>query len=88
MHSRYYQVAEITIKINSELKITDTTFAPKFKLFEIKEPGEPVDDVVINHYFGLPMFYADDAGKIVYNQSPWIIYENEKEHDSFGKTQS
>ncbi|MCK5096745.1 MAG: hypothetical protein KAR45_01515, partial [Desulfobacteraceae bacterium] len=78
MHCRYYQIAEITIKVNSDLEITDTTFAPKFKLFEITEPGN--DLVVINHHFGLPMFNAEDAGKIVYNQSPWIIYENQNKY--------
>lgn len=78
MYSRYYQVAGITIRVNSELKITDTTFAPKFKLFEVKEPGDDV--VVINHRFGLPEFNAYEAEKIVYNQSPWIIYANKKEY--------
>ena len=78
MYIRYYQVAGITIKVNSDLEITDTTFAPKFKLFEVKNPGDDV--VVINHHFGLPEFNADDAGKIVYNQSPWIIYENENKY--------
>jgi hypothetical protein len=78
MYYRYYQVAEITIKVNSELEITDTTFAPKFKLFEIEEPG--YDDVIINHHFGLPKFKVDEAGKIVYNYSPWIIYENRNEY--------
>ncbi len=78
MYSRYYQVAGITIRVNSDLEITDTTFSPKFKLFEVKEPGDDV--VVINHHFELPKFNTDDAGKMVYNQSPWIIYENEKEY--------
>ncbi|MCP3875013.1 MAG: hypothetical protein GY699_17910 [Desulfobacteraceae bacterium] len=78
MFSRYYQVAGITIKVNSDLEITDTTFAPKFKLFEIKVPGDDV--VVINHHFGLPEFNTNNAGKIVYSKPPWIIYEKEHEY--------
>jgi hypothetical protein len=78
MYSKYYQVAGITIKVNSDLEITDKTFAPKFKLFEINDPGD--DIIVINHYFDLPDFNADDAGKTIYNHSPWIIFENDKEY--------
>jgi hypothetical protein len=29
-HCRYYQIAEITLKIESDLPINDQTFAPKF----------------------------------------------------------
>ena len=75
MYYRYYQVAGITIRVNSDLEITDTTFAPKFKLFEVKEPGD--DIIVINHHFDLPEFNAEHFGKIIYDQSPWIIYEND-----------
>ena len=78
MYTRFYQVAEITIRVNSDLEMTDTTFAPKFKLFEVEEPGNDV--VVINHHFELPDFNPDDAGKIVYSQSPWIIYENKNKY--------
>ena len=78
MYSRYYQVAGITIKVNSDLEITNSTFAPKFKLFEVKEPGQDV--IVINHHFGLPEFKTENAGKIIYNQSPWIVYENENKY--------
>jgi hypothetical protein len=34
-HRRYYQCGGITIRVESDLPITDNTFHPKFKLFQI-----------------------------------------------------
>jgi hypothetical protein len=42
----------ITIQVESDLPITDSTFHPKFKLFEIEGPGE--ETIYIRHHFSLP----------------------------------
>jgi len=69
---RYYQIAGITIKIISDLPITDTTFHPKFKCFEVDGPG--TDTIIIRHYFSLPPLTSLDMGEEVYRRPPWVIY--------------
>jgi hypothetical protein len=39
-HRRYYQIAGITIQVESDLPITDATFSPKFKCFEMISPAK------------------------------------------------
>jgi hypothetical protein len=72
-HRRYYQCAGITIQVDSDLPITDRTFHPKFKLFEVDGPGE--DTITIRHHFGLPDLNGHDLGKEVYRKPPWAIYK-------------
>ncbi len=51
-HRRYYEIAGVTLRVESPLPILATTFAPKFALFEVDGPGP--DTVVLRHHFGLP----------------------------------
>ena len=71
-HRRYYQIAGMTIKVEADLPITEKTFAPKFKPFEVKEPGGDV--ISIRHHFSLPDLKGQDLGQEVYRKSPWAIY--------------
>jgi len=74
-HVRYYRIAGITIKVESTLPITDTTFHPKFKLFQVAGPGE--DTISIRHYFSLPDLDGWDLGKEIYRKPPWVIYRRD-----------
>ena len=74
-YRRYYQIGEITIQVESDLPITDTTFRPKFKLFEVDGPGE--DNVVIRHHFSPFDFENERLGQRVYRKAPWAIYRRE-----------
>lgn len=67
MHTRYYQLAGITVQLDSELPIADSTFATKFKLFETDGPG--CDIIRLVHRFGLPE-KLQDYGAEVYRKSP------------------
>jgi len=69
---RYYHIAGITIKIVSDLPITDTTFHPKFKCFVADGPGE--DTITIRHHFSLPPLTSLDMADEVYRRPPWVIY--------------
>jgi hypothetical protein len=71
---RYYHIAGITIRVESDLPITDATFHPKFKHFEVNGPGE--DTITIRHHFSLPDLNNWDIGKEVYRKPPWAIYSN------------
>lgn len=74
-HRRYYRIADITIQLESDLPITDLTFEPRFRTFQVDAPGDDV--VVICHHFaanGLPL---DDPRREVYRRPPWAIYRRE-----------
>ena len=71
-HRRYFQIAGITIQVESDLPIQENTFHPKFKFFEAKGPRE--DTVFIQHHFSLPDLEGQNLGYEVYRKSPWAIY--------------
>ncbi len=70
---RYYRIAGITIRLESELPITDSTFDKKFAFFRVDGPGD--DTITIHHYFDMPDLTGQDLGKEVYHESPWAIYQ-------------
>ena len=72
-HRRYYQIAGITIQVDSDLPITDATFLPTFKRFQVDRPGP--DTVAIRHHFSLPDLEGRDLGEEVYRKPPWAIYK-------------
>jgi hypothetical protein len=71
-HRRYYGIAGMTIKVESDIPFTDTTFDPKFEPFRLEEPGE--DMISIRHHFSLPELKKQDLGTEVYRRAPWAIY--------------
>lgn len=69
---RYYHIAGITIQLLSDSPITDMTFHPKFRLFEVDRPGQ--DTIIIRHHFSLPPLSSLDTAEEVYRKPPWAIY--------------
>jgi len=74
-YRRYYRCADITIQVESDLPITNSTFHPKFKLFEVDGPGE--DTIYLRHHFSLPEIDDWDLGEEIYRKPPWAIYKKE-----------
>ena len=74
-HCRYYQIAGITIQLESDLPMTDNTFHPRFKPFQVNGPGD--DTITIRHHFSLPDLNGLDLGKEVYRKPTWTIYKKE-----------
>lgn len=72
---RFYRIAGITVQVDSELPITDDTFHPKFRLFEVAGPGR--DTIFISHHFSLPDLQGRDLGEKVYDRRPWVIYRKD-----------
>ena len=58
--------------VESDLPITDETFAPKFQEFQVEGHGN--DLISIRHHFNLPDLKGRDLGVEVYRQAPWAIY--------------
>jgi hypothetical protein len=71
-HCRYYQIAGVTIRVESGLPLNDVTFHPKFRHFEVDGPGE--DNITIRHIFGRLPLKKHALGKTIYSKPPWDIY--------------
>ncbi len=71
---RFYGIAGLTVQVESDLPITDTTFEPKFAVFEVDEAGP--DTIVVRHHFGLPAVDEHRLGHEVYRRQPWVIYRS------------
>jgi len=72
---KYYQVAGITVQVNSDFPISENTFHPKFKLFEVAGPGE--DNIIIQHHFHLPDNLKDLSiyGNPIYQKDWWKVFK-------------
>jgi radical SAM protein with 4Fe4S-binding SPASM domain len=71
-HRRYYEIAGLTLRVEADLPIADSTFQPKFELFRIPAPRENV--ISIRHHFSLPDLEGEDLGREVYRKPPWAIF--------------
>jgi len=74
-HQRYYQIAGITLQVRSALPITDSTFQPKFRPFQVDGPGE--DNINVYHNFSLPDLDNQDLGEEIFRRVPWAIYRKD-----------
>jgi len=75
-HRRFFQIGGITLQVDSDLPITETTFAEKIKLFERSLPGP--DRIHLHIHFGIPDLKNRDLGKEIYRKSPLAIYKYKK----------
>ncbi len=73
-HVRHYRIAEITIRVESDLPFEKDTYQEKLVPFAVDGPGP--DTVRIRHRFGLPDKKRLMTGEVVYARSPWIIRRN------------
>ena len=71
-HRRYYEIAGVTVQVESDLPFADTTFDKKFISFRTDGPG--ADTVVIRHHFGLPDVDGQEDWEEVFRAPPWAIY--------------
>jgi len=71
-HRRYYEIGGITVQVEADLPITDETFAPKFRKFQVEGPGD--DLIYIRHRFSLPDLDRKVLGHEVRPGIPWAIY--------------
>jgi len=72
-HRRFYNIAGLSIQVDSDLPIKDNTFHPKLKPFEVKQPGEEM--IKIRHRFYLPDLSGRDLGERVFHKTPWTIFQ-------------
>jgi hypothetical protein len=73
---KHYQIAGLPIRIQADLPLTEKTFHPKFKPFEIPDPGDT--SIVLAHHFSPPDLNAVERGERIYQAPPWAIYRREE----------
>jgi len=73
-HCRYFKCADITVKIESDLPISENTFHPTFYPFQTDGPGENM--IFLQHYFKMPHLNNKDLGTAVYQSRGWEIRKN------------
>lgn len=87
-HRRFFEIAGITVQVESDLPFAADTFDPKFASFSRDRAGSSDregargDTVVLRHHFSLP--YEESRGdgyesggvhwQEVYRRPPWAIY--------------
>jgi MoaA/NifB/PqqE/SkfB family radical SAM enzyme len=70
-HRRYFQIAGITVRVESDLDFDEVKFKKEFTAFAVAGPGE--DNVTLRHYFELPDLKGTDLGEELYRKAPWAI---------------
>jgi MoaA/NifB/PqqE/SkfB family radical SAM enzyme len=70
-HRRYFRIAGITVRVESDLDFDEVGFKKEFTSFTADGPGE--DNVTIRHYFEMPDLNGKDLGREVYRKAPWAI---------------
>jgi MoaA/NifB/PqqE/SkfB family radical SAM enzyme len=70
-HRKYFQIAGITVRVESDLDMSKIKFKDELKTFEVTGPGE--DNVTFRHYFELPDLTGKDLGIELYRKAPWAI---------------
>jgi hypothetical protein len=74
-NTKYFRIAEITLAIEADLPLTEATFDPKYKIFEVPGPGK--DNVRIRHHFSIPEEIMQNPGKKVLERDPWKVFDKD-----------
>jgi hypothetical protein len=70
-HRRYFQIAGITVRVESDLDFDEVKFKKEFAPFAVAGPG--ADNVTLRHHFDLPDTKGKDLGRELYRKAPWAI---------------
>ena len=75
-HQRYFKIGGLSIQIESQLPITESTFHPAIKSLETGK--QPNADIHLKYYFTLPNLSTHEIGKEIYRNphSYLVIYKN------------
>lgn len=71
-HRRFYQIAGVTIMVSSDFPLTDETFTPMIRKFEVEQSGE--DTISIRLVPSIPPRSELNLGQEYYRRSPYAIY--------------
>jgi MoaA/NifB/PqqE/SkfB family radical SAM enzyme len=70
-HRRYFQIAGITVRIESDVDFDTIKFKAELAAFAVAGPGD--DNVTLRHHFEVPDLTGKDLGQELYRKAPWAI---------------
>jgi hypothetical protein len=70
-HRRYFKIAGITVRVESDLDFDIVPFKKEFASFAVAGAGD--DNVTLRHHFELPGLQGKDLGVEMYRKVPWAI---------------
>jgi len=70
-HRCYFKIAGITVRVESDLDLSQVTFKEEIMAFATDGSGE--DMVSLRHHFTIPDLKGQDLGEDVYQRVPWAI---------------
>jgi MoaA/NifB/PqqE/SkfB family radical SAM enzyme len=70
-HRRHFQIAGITVCLESDLNLDAVTFKDEISAFAVDSPGK--DIVTLRHHFEMPDLEGKDLGQVLYRKLPWVI---------------
>lgn len=73
-HVRHYEVAGITLEVESDLPFAETTLDARFESFRVNRRG--ADTVELKHHFVLPARAVGEGAREVYRRPPWAVYRH------------
>ena len=71
-HRRCFEIAGITVQVESDLPFGDEVLDAKFTDFMVDAPGDDV--VVFRHHFSVPEVAIPEGSEEVYARTPWVIH--------------
>lgn len=74
-HRRFFEIAGISIQVDSDRPIGDGEFDKRFDSFKRQSPA--ADVVRLEHHYGLPKIADHQMGKKIFHRAPWKVYEKE-----------
>ena len=74
-HRRYFRIAGITVRIESDLDFDTIKFKDELMAFAVDSPGD--DNVTFRHHFDLPDLKGKDLGRELYRKPPWAISQKD-----------
>ncbi len=80
--ARFFEIGGLTIRLESDLPFTDTSFLPKFQAFITEETDDV--SIVLRHHYSLPAMNPGELGQPVYDQVPWRVYRHNGRWIYFG----
>ena len=70
-HRRYFRIAGITVRLESDLDFGTVRFKDELNAFSADGPGD--DNVMLRHFFEIPDMKGKDLGEEIYCKPPWAI---------------
>ena len=70
---RYFQIAGITIRLETDFPMDQVRVAEALEPFEVQGPG--TDMVTLRHVFEMPDLTGKDLGILVHRKAPWAVYQ-------------